>query len=349
MLRDTPMTRSRQFSSSVARRVVAVGGVVIFGSSCDLILGINGDYSVGTTNGSGASGGSGGDASSSSTSNNGGTGGAIMPIDDCAPLYAGPIDPVGSPGEGCPAGMVRILEGEVIDPADMAAKHVDTFCIQPREVTFEEYTSIADIGERCFDDEHPSVRCAGNDRFSTLGAASFHVDADAKLPVHPVDFCDADTYCRARGLRTCETYEWWFACGGGNALPFANPSDHACVTTADDLRAHDGSNTCNGDAAPQTLLFDMIGNVSELTACNDGEGCATWGTRIGVGQIDHETVEGPPFPPDDPSSCFLLTRAPMRDVMDPSRPIDDPALEDDAIPLPDYARVGFRCCYTPDG
>ncbi len=310
---------------------LAVLSVVL--PACDLVLGIGGEYSVapagssasaggeattvaagnaattgvgttavGTSSGGGgdattSGGGAGGDAATS-----GGGGGAGPGPVDCDPR-----DP-GNLVDGCPVGMVGI----------------GSSCIGAREVSFRDYNEVVELAAPCFDDV---LTCSGNDPFS--GNETAFADADPDLPAHPVDFCDAEAYCRVRGWRLCTREEWTFACTEDlEASPFpwgATPEPGRCVEYPD-VAPVVRDDICSGVVAPRTDVHDLVGNVAEpFAGCADLLGCLAGGAI-------------PEVPVDDVERCGMLQGVPHDDLLhDGEMP----------RPMPASYRSGVRCCYGP--
>lgn len=305
----------------------ALSSVLLLGvSACDLVLGINGEYSVehSPLGGAGGAGGSDGTTASMSSSTAGGTGGAggELPV-DCQATYVGPIGGVGAPDEGCPAGaMVRIAGGVAIAIPNGETLNLPDYCIHTREVTFAEYVPLAKTHGECFD-EHEVANCAGDDPWSTLDVNDFESAPQAE-PVHPTDYCDAFAYCRANGFRVCTRDEWRTACADGGAD--APGGTHDCVDYPE-IDPLSGTSTCHGEGTPRELVFDMIGNVAEHVACVtiDGMDCNDEANTLVLGaRIDASGVE----------NCRTGQGAPFLDTSGSG-------------PLMVGARVGFRCCATP--
>lgn len=326
--------RARTFWLLLACSVGAIG-------ACDVVLGINGEYTV-RSEASTSTTGTGGAASASSTlssasassvsSSASGTGGAPS----CDPVIATP---------GCPAGTVRVEGGATTNSIDGVVVTVGPYCIQTREVTFREYVEIADTRPACFD-EPADLECLGNDPFSRLSPDVFHDATRLDMPVHPVDFCDAQAYCDARGLRLCTSDEWRVACADNDGPTPWSGGTHTCAPE-DEVQALDEDNsTCKGDAPPRDRLFDMVGNVAEHAfcrdadgdECNDGSHNLVLGALTAISWLDNMTTQ---------ENCRTGIGATFRDIISVDMDGQGGA---GAMPvtMPQETRLGIRCCATPN-
>lgn len=223
-------------------------------------------------------------------------------------------DVCGTPGCGeCPGG----------DPM----VPFDQFSIDAREVSNAQYQQFL-AAELDPGDQGPA--CAWNDSFTP---AVWPV-GDGGLPVVNVDWCDARAYCRWAGKRLCGAIaggptplpqafkpgvdQWHHACTDGGLLPFPygpvyDPKAcnvHDFDPDKDAIMATGALATC---MAPVDGLFDLSGNVWELTDTCDGDGPDSKCIRRG----------GSFFSKAPDLGCYIQSLRPRKDV---------------------YAYVGFRCC-----
>ena len=296
-----------------ARRILVAAALcgLASGAGCDRILGVDGDWAVapgasstGATGGA-ASGGAGGGGA-------GGAGGAE--VKDCTPDDPGPF----ADGATCPLDMVD----------------AGTFCIDAHEASFGDYLGVVDRHAlSCFEENLVGdATCVGNEPFNIEERAFRGADDD--LPAHPLDYCDAETYCRLRGRTLCTSDEWRLVCSP-NFLPFpwgGESSGGHCIDHPYIEPVDREPNTCRRNDAI-TAVVDMPGNVAEhLFDCADGVcgpcqdqlNCIVVGARL-------EALDGG-APPDD---CNVRAGAPHRTGLGVT------------VVGPDL-RVGVRCCYHPE-
>lgn len=222
-------------------------------------------------------------------------------------------DVCGTPGCGeCP--------GEAMVP-------FEKFSIDPREVNNASYEKFVATNP---DPSQQGPACAWNDSF----APSEWV-GDGSMPVVNVDWCDAKAYCRWAGKRLCGAIggdaptplldafkpgadQWHHACTKGGLLNFPygltyNPKAcnvHDYDPNKDAVMPTGSLPTCE---APVSGLFDMSGNVWELTDTCEGDGPDDRCIRRGGSYFSVALDLG----------CYIKSMKPRKDV---------------------YAYVGFRCC-----
>jgi hypothetical protein len=336
--------RARLFGAGRAVHIAFACGATFAIGACDVMLGLNGDYRVrgdasGATTGIGGnlasnatSSASGDTITSSASSSASGTGGAPS----CDPVITTP---------GCPTGTVRISGGRTTNSLDNVLVTLDDYCIQTREVTFREYLEIADTRPLCFD-EPADLRCRGNDPFSLLSPDVFRRAENLDAPVHPADFCDAQAYCDARGLRLCTSDEWRAACANDDALDPWSGGTHTCAPEGEVQELDTSTSTCKGDMPPRDQIFDMVGNVAEHAFCRDAGGAAcndsshnlVLGALTAISWLDNTTTQ---------ENCRTSIGSTYRDTID----VDvDGQGGAGSMPTatPQEARVGIRCCATPN-
>lgn len=292
-------------SMALARMALAAALLVPVGAGCDRILGVDGDYTVG--GGNGATGGA--TASASSGSGSGGAAGA-----DCTPEEPGGF----TEGMRCPLDMVD----------------TGSFCIDAREVNFSQYLDIVDRRPRaCFEENlRGDSTCAGNEPFN-IDEATFRSGSD-HMPAHPLDYCDAEAYCRLRGRTLCTSDEWRSACSADPGQPFpwgGDPTGGHCIDHPFIEPVDRENNTCRrGDAL--SAIVDMPGNVAEFVfdcgtgtcqPCSDDLNCVVAGALLAA--VDGGT------PPD---TCDYKGGAAHRTGIGDHEVVAE-------------LRTGARCCYHP--
>jgi hypothetical protein len=293
-------------------------GVVAL-AACDRILGVDGEYQVAASagpsssaSGSGAAGGAGAGGSGGSGGAEGGSGGAGGHPLDCTPDDPGPF----ADGAVCPLDMV-----------DAGA-----FCIDAREATFAQYLDVVDgHALDCFEDNLlGNQTCLGNEPFN-IEETDFRA-APAEHPAHPLDYCDAEAYCRLSGRELCTSLEWREACSPeGAPFPWRGGAAGQCIEWPGVEAVDRMPNTCRRvDALSE--VTDMVGNVAEHAffcpgdqppcgPCTDTSSCLAYGAR-------------PNEPNSGPDSCGLQAGAPYRTGLG-------------SIVVDASLRTGVRCCYHP--
>lgn len=236
---------------------------------------------------------------------------APIPRPDGGPPDGGP-DADASPAVSCPAthgAMVLVDAGALV------------FCIDSTEVTnaeYDKFLAATDGGVPGALDGGIPDGCAGNLTFTRSGAG---LD-QATFPVARIDWCDAHSFCAWAGKRLCgkanqgdaSSGEWFAACSnaGTRQFPYGNTYDaSACNDNASVATEAVGTNLgCQGGVSG---VFDMNGNVTELTDNCGPAGCSAMGGYF--------------FAPDVPASGCATSTAYPKTATDPG--------------------IGFRCCSDP--
>lgn len=201
------------------------------------------------------------------------------------------------------------------------------FSIDSREVNNAQYQKFVDVHA---DPSQQAQSCAWNDSFTPVASVG-----DGSMPVVNIDWCDATAYCHWAGKRLCGAIEgggptplpqafmpgvdqWHHACTNGGLLPFPyGPIYKPNVCNVHDYDPNQDAVMPTGALpsceAPVSGLFDMSGNVWELTDTCSGDGpddpCIRRGGSYFSKQID--------------LGCYIQSMRSRKDV---------------------YAYVGFRCC-----
>ena len=200
------------------------------------------------------------------------------------------------------------------------------FAIDPREVNNAQYQKFLDL-DHDLAEQPPG--CAWNDSYAPVAWVG-----DGSMPVVNIDWCDARAYCHWAGRRLCgaisggattvpEAFmpaldQWHHACTKGGTRPFPyGPSYDPKACNVHDYDPNVDAVMPTGSLpsceAPVSGLFDLSGNVWELTATCTGDGPDDKCLRRG----------GSYFSKADDLGCYIQSVRPRKDV---------------------YAYVGFRCC-----
>ena len=212
-------------------------------------------------------------------------------------------------------------------PSDDAMIAFDQFSIHAHEVSNASYQQFLDAH---VDPMSQGLACKWNDTFEPT---TWPV-ADGQLPVVNVDWCDAKAYCHWSGHRLCgailgdatpldlafkpELDQWHHACtkAGTRSFPYGTQYDPSACNVHDFDPNKDALvpvGTLTSCEAPVPGLFDLSGNVWELTDTCTGDGPDDTCLRRGGSLYSMEADLG----------CYIKSLKPRKDV---------------------YHYVGFRCC-----
>ena len=212
-------------------------------------------------------------------------------------------------------------------PSDDAMIAFDQFSIHAHEVSNASYQQFLDAH---VDPASQGPACLWNDSFEPT---SWPV-ADGQLPVVNVDWCDAKAYCHWSGHRLCgaivgdatpldlafkpESDQWHHACtkAGTRPFPYGAQYDPKACNVHDFDPNKDALlpvGTLSSCEAPLPGLFDLSGNVWELTDTCTGDGPDDTCLRRGGSLYSLEVDLG----------CYIKSLKPRKDA---------------------YHYVGFRCC-----
>jgi formylglycine-generating enzyme required for sulfatase activity len=183
--------------------------------------------------------------------------------------------------DGCGGGCGSCSEGQECDPQGVCAKSYGLVWKPIPGGTYMMGCSAGDM--ECFEDEKPAHLVALSPfwiletevteaQYLAVTGEDPSVDygdpGGPDSPVTTVNWFDSKAFCKAVGGRLCTEAEWEYAARGGTSTEYYCGDDLSCLEGIAWYGTNSGGHKHDVKTkAPNAYgLYDMIGNVSELTA-----------------------------------------------------------------------------------